>query len=95
MDKNTIIELLKQYGEEHIKTGYPIIYTSADSVFQIACHEEVYSPDELYKLCQAAREILIGDDGVARVIARPFVDELDEDGNFKGFRRTSNVRLLH
>ena len=55
-----------------METGKPIIYTSADSVFQIACHEEVYSPEELYKMCKVARDILRDDDEVARVIARPF-----------------------
>lgn len=84
--------ILQELGKEHKETKKPIVYTSADSVFQIACHEKIYSPDELYKLCQIAREILTGDDGVARVIARPFVDDLDEEGSFKGFRRTSNRR---
>jgi phosphopentomutase len=65
-------EILKELGDEHIKTRKPIVYTSADSVFQIACHEDVYSPQELYKMCEIAREILKGDDEVARVIARPF-----------------------
>lgn len=80
-------EILKELGEEHIKTKKPIVYTSADSVFQIACHEEVYSTKDLYRLCEIAREILKGKHEVARVIARPFV------GNEKdGYTRTANRR---
>ena len=79
-------EIIKQLGAEHVKTGYPIIYTSADSVFQIAAHEEIISVDELYKMCEIAREMLVGDKAVGRVIARPFVGE---EGNFT---RTSNRR---
>lgn len=79
-------EIIKELGEEHIKTGNPIVYTSADSVFQIAAHEEVIPLDELYKMCSIAREILKGEDQVARVIARPFIGEL---GNFT---RTPNRR---
>lgn len=77
-------EIIKVLGTEHIKTGYPIVYTSADSVFQIAAHEEVISVSELYEMCQKAREILTGEWGVARVIARPFVGT---EGNFT---RTKN-----
>jgi phosphopentomutase len=66
-------EIIKELGEEHIKTGYPIVYTSADSVFQIAAHEEVIPLDELYRICQIARQLLVGKYLVARVIARPFV----------------------
>ena len=55
-----------------MKTGYPIVYTSADSVFQIACHEDVYAPEKLYEMCRAARGILQGPHAVGRVIARPF-----------------------
>ncbi len=66
-------EIIKELGEEHIKTGYPIIYTSADSVFQIAAHEEVIPPEQLYYFCRVARRILTGEDRVARVIARPFI----------------------
>jgi len=65
-------EIIEELGEFHIKTGFPIIYTSADSVFQIAAHEEVIPLEELYWLCQVAREILTGEHMVARVIARPF-----------------------
>lgn len=84
--------ILDELGEEHKKTGKPIVYTSADSVFQIACHEKIYSPEELYRMCRIARDILKGDDGVARVIARPFIDNVNEDGQFTGFKRTSNRR---
>lgn len=77
-------EVIQNYGEEHIKTGALIVYTSADSVFQIAAHEDVVPIDELYKYCEIAREILQGDHGVGRVIARPFV------GTYPNFTRTSN-----
>lgn len=77
-------EIIKQLGEEHIKTGYPIVYTSADSVFQIAAHENIISVPKLYEICQKARELLTGEWGVARVIARPFIGE---KGNFT---RTKN-----
>jgi phosphopentomutase len=66
-------EIIEELGEEHIKTGYPIIYTSADSVFQIAAHEEIIPPEQLYYFCRVARRILKGEDRVARVIARPFI----------------------
>ena len=66
-------EIIKELGEKHISTGYPIVYTSADSVFQIAAHEEVIPIDELYRICQIAREILRPPHNVSRVIARPFV----------------------
>ena len=77
-------EVIKVYGEEHLQTGALIVYTSADSVFQIAAHEDVVSVEELYKYCEIAREILVGDNAVARVIARPFV------GMYPDFTRTSN-----
>ena len=77
--------IIEELGEEHIKTGYPIIYTSADSVFQIAANEDIIPLDELYKMCEIAREMLVGDKMVGRVIARPF------KGMKKGeFVRTSN-----
>ncbi len=79
-------EIIKQYGEEHMKTGKLIVYTSADSVFQIAAHEEIVPIDELYKICQIARDMLKDEHMVGRVIARPFVGE---PGNFT---RTSNRR---
>jgi phosphopentomutase len=68
-------EVLKEYGEEHLKTGYPIVYTSADSVFQIAAHESIIPPERLYEICRIAREMLVGDLGIGRVIARPFEGE--------------------
>lgn len=77
-------EVIKDYGDEHVKSGALIVYTSADSVFQIAAHEEVVPLEELYNYCRIAREILVGEHGVGRVIARPFVGE---SGNYK---RTSN-----
>lgn len=76
-------EVIKDYGEKHIKTGALIVYTSADSVFQIAAHEEVVPVKELYRYCEIAREILVGDHGVGRVIARPFTGEYP-------FTRTAN-----
>lgn len=77
--------IIEELGEEHMRTGYPIIYTSADSVFQIAAHEEIIPIPELYKMCEIAREMLVGDKMVGRVIARPFL------GTNKGdFTRTSN-----
>lgn len=76
-------EVIKDYGEEHIKTGALIVYTSADSVFQIAAHEDVVPVKELYRYCEIAREILVGDHGVGRVIARPFTGEYP-------FTRTAN-----
>lgn len=66
-------EIIQQLGDEHVRTGKPIVYTSADSVFQIAAHEEVIPLDELYRMCLTAREILDGPHRVGRVIARPFV----------------------
>ncbi len=66
-------EIIKQLGEEHMKTGQPIVYTSADSVFQVAAHEDVIPIEELYRMCQTARELLVGEHRVGRVIARPFV----------------------
>ena len=68
-------EIIKQFGEEHVKTGKPIIYTSADSVFQIAAHEEVIPLERLYEICEIARDLLRGEHEVGRVIARPFRGE--------------------
>jgi phosphopentomutase len=79
-------EIIKEYGEEHMNTGKLIVYTSADSVFQIAAHEEIVPIEELYKICQIARDMLQGRDMVGRVIARPFIGQ---PGNFS---RTSNRR---
>ena len=78
-------EVIAKYGEEHMKTGDLIVYTSADSVFQIAAHEDIVPPEQLYEYCRIARKLLVGKHGVGRVIARPFI------GNPKdGFTRTSN-----
>lgn len=79
-------EIIKELGDEHVKTGCPIIYTSADSVFQIAAHEDIITLDELYKMCRIAREMLVGEKTVGRIIARPFIGE---SGNYT---RTSNRR---
>lgn len=68
-------EIIRELGEEHIRTGSPIVYTSADSVFQIAAHEDVIPVWELYKICEIAREMLRGEREVGRVIARPFTGE--------------------
>lgn len=64
--------IIAELGEEHLKTGRPIVYTSADSVFQVACHESIVPIERLYEMCLAAREICVGEHGVQRVIARPF-----------------------
>jgi phosphopentomutase len=78
-------EVIKDYGEEHLKTGDLIVYTSADSVFQIAAHEKIVPLEKLYEYCKIAREILQGEHGVGRVIARPFDGE-----NKDNFFRTKN-----
>ena len=77
-------DVIRDYGEEHMKTGALIVYTSADSVFQIAAHEDIVPVEELYRYCEIAREILCGEHGVGRVIARPFIGEAPD------FRRTAN-----
>src|SRR6266852_5792580 len=77
-------EILKELGAEHMRTGSPIVYTSADSVFQVAAHEEVIPLAELYRICEIAREILRGPYEVGRVIARPF------SGAPGAFERTAN-----
>ena len=77
-------EIIKELGELHVKTGKPIVYTSADSVFQIAAHEEVIPLDRLYEICEIARGILDGEHKVGRVIARPFL------GQPGSFYRTEN-----
>ncbi|NLB19102.1 MAG: phosphopentomutase, partial [Syntrophomonadaceae bacterium] len=76
--------IIEDMGAEHIRTGCPIVYTSADSVFQIAAHEEVIPLDELYRICEIARGLLQGEHGVGRVIARPFRGQAGE------FVRTEN-----
>ncbi|HKP39356.1 MAG TPA: phosphopentomutase [Pyrinomonadaceae bacterium] len=77
-------EIIKELGEEHVKTGKPIVYTSGDSVFQIAAHEEVINLDRLYQICESAREMLRGEHEIGRVIARPFL------GKPGAFYRTEN-----
>ena len=67
--------VIQEYGEEHMRTGKPIVYTSADSVFQIAAHEEIIPIDRLYEICKISRDMLVGEYGVGRVIARPFIGE--------------------
>ena len=76
--------VIDAYGEEHMRTGALIVYTSADSVFQIAAHEEIVPPEQLYEYCRIARNLLVGKHGVGRVIARPFV------GQPGAFKRTAN-----
>ena len=77
-------DVIRDYGKEHVETGKLIVYTSADSVFQIAAHEEIVPIEELYEICRTAREMLTGKYGVGRVIARPFI------GTAPDFKRTEN-----
>ena len=84
-------EVIKDYGEEHMKTGKLIIYTSADSVFQIAAHEDIVPVETLYEYCRAARKILVGEHGVGRVIARPFTGT---PGNFTRTNKRHDFSLL-
>ena len=79
-------DVIKDYGREHIETGALIVYTSADSVFQIAAHEECVPLEKLYEYCKIARKMLVGKWGVGRVIARPFI------GKYPNFKRTANRR---
>ena len=79
-------EVIKVYGEEHLKTKKPIVYTSADSVFQIATHEDIIPVETLYEYCETARKLLTDDLSVGRVIARPFV------GDAPNFKRTAKRR---
>jgi phosphopentomutase len=77
--------ILDELGEEHVRTGAPIVYTSADSVFQVAAHEEIVPVDELWRICAIARELMRGEHNIGRIIARPFV------GTGAGhFKRTAN-----
>ena len=78
-------EVINKYGAEHMRTGALIVYTSADSVFQIAAHEDIVPPEQLYEYCRIARKILTGKHGVGRVIARPFIGNPTD-----GFTRTAN-----
>jgi phosphopentomutase len=82
--------IIQELGAEHMRTAEPIVYTSADSVFQIATHEEIIPVEELYRCCQVARELLTGEHEVGRVIARPFVGE---PGNFSRTERRKDFSL--
>ncbi len=82
--------IVQELGEEHVRTGKPIVYTSADSVFQIAAHEEVIPVDQLYHMSQVARDMLTGEHGVGRVIARPFIGK---PGNFTRTERRKDFSL--
>lgn len=83
-------EIIERLGKEHMETGFPIVYTSADSVFQIAVHESIIPVDELYDMCEKARAILTGEHAVGRVIARPFEGE---PGSFKRTDRRKDFSL--
>jgi phosphopentomutase len=83
-------EIIQELGDEHLATGKPIVYTSADSVFQLACHEAIIPVDELYHFCRLARDLLAGEHAVGRVIARPFVGET---GNFVRTERRKDFSL--
>jgi len=78
-------EIIHRLGKHHMETGFPIVYTSADSVFQIACHEEIVPLEELYRMCRIARDLLVEPHAVGRVIARPFIGSPET-----GFQRTGN-----
>jgi len=84
-------DIIQRLGEEHMRTGRPIVYTSADSVFQIACHEDVVPIEELYEMCKKARAILVPPHNVSRVIARPFVGR---PGSFVRTERRRDFSLL-
>jgi phosphopentomutase len=84
-------EVIRDYGREHIETGKLIVYTSADSVFQVAAHEDIVPVEELYRYCEIARGLLTGEHGVGRVIARPFTTE---NGEFKRTPRRHDYSLL-
>ncbi|MDR3048240.1 MAG: phosphopentomutase [Elusimicrobiota bacterium] len=77
-------EIINKLGDEHLRTGYPIVYTSADSVFQVACHEERFGLQKLYDICKIARQIMSGDNAIGRIIARPFI------GSNGKYARTEN-----
>lgn len=79
-------EIIQRLGDEHVRTGFPIVYTSADSVFQIAAHEQVIPVEQLYQICETARSLLTGDNLVGRVIARPFI------GGSGAYQRTERRR---
>ncbi len=79
-------EIIKELGTEHTRTGFPILYTSADSVFQLAAHQDIIPLTDLYHMCEIARAMLTGDNAVGRVIARPFI------GTAGAFTRTEHRR---
>jgi phosphopentomutase len=83
--------IIQELGEEHMRTSQPIVYTSADSVFQVAAHEEIIPVNELYRICQIARELLSGEHAVGRVIARPFVGQ---PGDFTRTERRKDFSLI-
>lgn len=85
-------EIIKDLGEEHLETGKPIIYTSADSVFQIAAHDKVIPLEKLYEICEISRNILTGRHAVARVIARPFVGNNREDFTRTKYRKDFSLK---
>ncbi len=90
-------EIIQELGAEHMRTGKPIVYTSADSVFQVAAHEQVIALPELYRICKIARELLDGPDRAARVIARPFIGRpgsFTRTGNRKDFAVPPPARTL-
>jgi phosphopentomutase len=80
-------DIIRDLGPEHVRTGQPILYTSADSVFQIACHESVIPPDQLYEYCRIARKLCVPPNNVERIIARPFIGDAEN-----GFTRTEHRR---
>ncbi|HEY8500369.1 MAG TPA: phosphopentomutase [Clostridia bacterium] len=82
--------IIQELGDEHVRTGFPIVYTSADSVFQIAAHEQVIPIEKQYEICRTARDLLQGEHGVARVIARPFTGE---SGNYVRTTRRKDFSL--
>lgn len=84
-------EIIEQLGQRHLETGYPIVYTSADSVFQIAAHEAIIPIEQLYNFCQIARDLLTGEHAVGRVIARPFVGQ---PGSFQRTERRHDYSLV-
>ena len=84
-------DVIRDYGKQHMESGDLIVYTSADSVFQIAAHEDIVPVEELYRYCEIAREMLVGEHGVGRVIARPFIGE---EGNFSRTARRHDFSLV-
>jgi phosphopentomutase len=85
-------EIIKELGEEHLKTKYPIVYTSADSVFQVACHEKIFPLEELYRMCEIARK-LSDAYGIGRVIARPFAGETPQTFQRTAYRKDYVLKL--